>query len=253
VLSERNIVFRAELPRLYELKDSVGDPASPDAYFCNFDQDLARSAHVKEIYLRYERDLQGLDGKAWEHLKAAALRRVTARDKKGRGWQQLFDILNEARAYSYLKSLGWTNLRFIPRSPTRTPDIEGSRASDRVLCEVKTINISNVEVAFRTGQVKVRSGQVALPAEFLEKLRNTVEKAKQQLLAFDPGRAAAHLVYLNVLFDDFLGELKEAYFRQIDDDLAGTPVMDVRLVICNDRTAFYKPLKMRFADVDNLD
>ena len=65
-------MFRAELPRLYELKDCIDDPASHDAYFRDFDQNLAGSAHVKDIYHRYERDLQGLDDKAWEHLKEEA-------------------------------------------------------------------------------------------------------------------------------------------------------------------------------------
>lgn len=246
-------MFRSELPRLYELKDCITDPASPDAYFHNFDQVLAQSAHVKGIYLRYERDLQGLDDKAWEHLKGEALPRLTACDKKGRGWQQLFDILNEARAYNYLKSRGCTNLRFIPRSHKRTPDLEGSLALGRLLCEVKTINASDEEIDFRTGRVPVRKGQITLPAEFLKKLRTTIECAKQQLLAFDHGRAAVHFIYLNVCFDDFLGELKEAYFKQIDDDLAMTPVADIKLVICNDHTAFYKPLRMRFADVDNIE
>ena len=106
-------MFRAELPRLYELRDCISDPTSPDAYFRDFDQDLARYADAKEFYLRYERDLQGPDDKAWEVLKGRALQYLTARDKKGRGWHQLFDILNEARAYSYLKTRGCTDLRFI--------------------------------------------------------------------------------------------------------------------------------------------
>lgn len=245
-------MFREELPRLYELRDCIADPASPNAYFHDFDQNLARSAHIKDLYLRSERDLQALDDKAWEHLKGEALPRLTARDKKGRGWQQLFDILNEARAYNYLKLLGCTNLHFIPRSDKKTPDLEGSRALDRVLCEVKTINISDEEVNFRTGRKKVRSGQITLPTEFLKKLRTTVECAKQQLLAFDDERAAVHYVYLNLCFDDLLAEFKEAYFKQIDDDLARIQVTDIKLVICNDHTAIYRPLQMRFADVDNI-
>jgi hypothetical protein len=249
---EQGIAFRAELPRLYELKDGIADPAAPDAYFRNFDQNLADSTHVKDCYLRYERDLQGVDDKAWEHLRAEAIPRITARDKKGRGWQQLFDILNEARAYRYLKSLGWTNLRFIPRSHERTPDLEGSLASDRVLCEVKTINVSDEEIAFRTGPLKARSIPMTVTPAFMTKLRGTVESAKRQMVAFDRGRTAVHLVYLNVSFDDFLAEFKEGYFQQIDDDLARTPVTDITLVICNDHTAFYKPLQMRFAHVDNI-
>jgi hypothetical protein len=249
---KENIMFGAELPRLYELRDCIATPASSDAYFRDFDQNLARDAHVKDVYLRQERVLQGLDDQAWEHLKGEALPLLTARDKRGRGWQQLFNILNEARAYNYLKSLGCTNLRFIPRSHERSPDLEGSLALDRVLCEVKTINISDQEIAFRTGPVEARSIPRTVTDRFLKKLRATVETAKLQLLAFDHGRAAVHFVYLNVSFDDFLAEPKEAYFKQIDDDLAETPVPGIRLVICNDHTPFYKQLEMRFADVDNI-
>jgi hypothetical protein len=72
------------------------------------------------------------------------------------------------------------------------------------------------------------------------------------MLAYDPHGAAVHLVYLNVLFDDFLAERKEAYIQQIDEYLANAPVSGIRLVICNDHTAFYKPLQMRSADVDNV-
>jgi hypothetical protein len=247
-----DIVFRAELPRLYELRDCIAAPASSDAYFRDFDQNLARSAHVKDVYLRQERVLQGLDDQAWEHLKGEALPRLTAHDKRGRGWQQLFDILNEARAYNYLKSLGCTNLHYIPRSQEKTPDLEGSLALDRVLCEVKTINISDQEIAFRTYPFKARSFPTTVTDGFLKKLRATVETAKLQLMAFDRGRAAVHFVYLNICFDDFLAEIKEAYFKQIDDDLAKTQVTGIRLVICNDHTPFYKPLEMRFADVDNI-
>jgi hypothetical protein len=71
-------------------------------------------------------------------------------------------------------------------------------------------------------------------------------------LAFDNDRAAVHFVYLYICFDDFLAECKEAYFNQIDNDLTETQVTDIRLVICNDHTPFYKPLQMRFADVDNV-
>ena len=145
------------------------------------------------------------------------------------------------------------SLRFIPRSHNnRTPDIEGTLALDRVLCEVKTINISNDEVKFRTVPLSVRSGQITLPVEFLKKLHSTVESAKQQLLAFDHSSTAIHFDYLYICFDDFLAELKEVYFKQIDDDLARSSVTDITLVICNDHTAFYKPLQMRFAVVDNI-
>jgi hypothetical protein len=245
-------MFRAELPRIYELKDLIAKPTSSDAYFRDFDQNLARSAHIKDVYLRWERALQGLDDGAWKHLRAEASPRLTAHDQQGRGWQQLFDILNEARAYNYLKLLGCTNLHYIPRSRKKTPDLEGSLASGRVLCEVKTINISNEEAAYRASSVGTHSISVKVSPELITKLRRTIESAKQQLLAFDQGLTAVHFVYLNISFDDLLAECKEAYFKQIDDEFAKTPLTSVKLVICNEYTAFYKSLKMRFADVDNI-
>ena len=132
-----------------------------------------------------------------EHLKEEARPLLTSRDNRGRGWPQLFDILNEARAYNYLKSLGCTNLRFIPRSHEKnekSADLERSLPLHCVWCEVETINISDEEIAFRTAPPKARSLPITITAGFLKKLRATVETAKQQLSAFDHGRAAVHFV-----------------------------------------------------------
>jgi hypothetical protein len=244
--------LRAELPRLYELKDRISDPKSSDAFFQDFEEKLTNYADIKEVYLRWERVLEELDATAWEYLKKEAVPRLTKRDKKGRGWEQLFDILNETRAYRYLKSIGCTGVRFIPRSRMRTPDLEGELGLDRVLCEVKTINPSDEEVAARIGPPRVRSLPLEITPEFLRKLLATVETAQRQMQVYDPsGSAAVHFVYLNVRFDDSFAECKEAYFQQIDRYLETAQVSGVRLVVCNDHTVFYKPLHMRCAHVDN--
>lgn len=60
------------------------------------------------------------------------------------------------------------------------------------------------------------------------------------------------MVYLNIFFDDFLAELKEAYFKQIDDELSKAPIEGVKIIFCNEHTPFYKHLEMQFADIDNL-
>lgn len=245
-------MFRFELTRLYELKDSIGDQADRDAYFQSFDENLANSADIRDAYIRLEHVLQELDPIAWSHLKEEACKRLRLRDKRGRGWQQLFDVLNEARAYRYLKVIGCSKIRFIPRSERRTPDLECVLDSSRVICEVKTINISDEEVSARTGPPKVRSIDLSLSAEFLKKLRSTVEAAKQQLSALDVAPEDIRLVYLNIIFDDFLAENKEAYFKQIDDELSKAPVEGVKIVFCNEHTLFYKHLQMESADVDNL-
>ena len=66
-------MFRAQMPRIHELRDLIADPASADAYFQNFDENVRESPHhVKEIYLRREKELQGLDPDSWKSLKSEA-------------------------------------------------------------------------------------------------------------------------------------------------------------------------------------
>ncbi|HEV2277156.1 MAG TPA: hypothetical protein VGS02_03200 [Acidobacteriaceae bacterium] len=244
--------FRAELPRVYELRDCIKDPESPEVNFQSFDEKLAIS-HVRDVYLRSELALQELDGAAWESLKKEAIPYLKKQDKKRAGWEQLFAILNQARAYRYLKSIGCTELRFIRRcNEQRTPDLEGELASDHVLCEVKTINPSAEEIVLRNNPPTVRSLPIELTPGFLRKLRATIEQARQQLCAYDPDRTAVHFVYLNISFDDFFAEQKDRYFQQIDNWLRETPISGIRLVLCNDYTAFYSPLQMLNASVDNI-
>ena len=59
---------------------------------------------MRSLYLRVERALDLLDADAWHDLKERDLAFLTVRDAK-RGWQALFDTLNEAKGYAYLRSL----------------------------------------------------------------------------------------------------------------------------------------------------
>ena len=247
-------MFRTQMPRIYELRDLIADPASPDAYFQNFDENVRKSPHhVNEIYLRREKELRGLDPDSWKFLKSEASPYLVCKDPSGRGWQQLFDILNQARAYNYLKTLGCSNIRFIPRADKqalRTPDIEALLESDRVLCELKTINISQKEIHVRTS-FTVRSIGVRLDDGFFRKLHSDVIDAKNQMRAYDPLGTARHYVYINLCFDDSLAEYKERYFQQIDQYLSGNPIQGVQLIFHNDHTAFFTPLGMTNATAVN--
>ncbi len=157
-------MYRSELSRVYELHDLIQNPRPPGAYFRDFDSSLAEYPQKRKQFGDIERDLQGLDSAAWAYLKAEAVSRLMARDVK-RGWQALFDILNQAKAYNYLKGLGCTNIAFIPVSRAKgrqTPDLEAELNSVKVLCEVKTINISEEEAARR------QSGGVGTSTDRLE-------------------------------------------------------------------------------------
>jgi len=163
----------------------------------------------------------------------------------------LFDILNQARAYNYLKDIGCSRIRFISRiNGSQTPDLEATLESSRVLCEVKTINISQEEVYARE-KPKVRSRAIQLGDGFFKKLQSDIDKAKNQFDAYDQGSGARRIVYINPCFDDFLGEMKVAYFQQIDEYFLENPVQGIELVFHNDRTPFHKDLHMKTATVVN--
>jgi len=246
-------MFRTQLPRIYELRDLIADPTSPDAYFQNFDSNVQDSLHVRQIYVHWEKDLQGLDDDAWEFLKSEASPYSIHKDRGGRGWQQLFDILNQARAYNYLKTIGSSGVRFIPpakQHSTRTPDLEGVLDSARILCEVKTINIRDNEVRARKG-FRVRGIATQLDDGFLRKLYSVITNAKDQMEAYDATSEVRYYVHVNLCFDDFLGECKEAYFRQIDQYLSDSPTLGVHVIIHNEQTPFHKALAMTTATVVN--
>jgi hypothetical protein len=242
-------MFRSKLSRLYELKDLIADPSSPVSYFQNFDEKLRDSKHIMDVYVGWERVLQCLDEQAWLYLKNEAVPYLMVWDR-GRGWQSLFDILNQAHAYDYLKRLGCQEIAFISRRAQRTPDLEAWLGESRLLCEVKTLNISDEEVRGRM-TVVARSIAICLGGGFFRKLLAAIEQARQQLAAYDPSRSARHIVYVSPRFDDILAECKERYFQQIDQYLIEQAVEDVEIVMHNARTPFHMPVYMRAATVDN--
>ena len=218
-------MYRKELSRVYELQDLIESPRPPDAYFRDFDQSLADYPQKRRHFRDIESDLQGLDPAAWAFLKADVTSLLTARDAK-RGWQALFDILNHAKAYNHLKRLGCTDIAFIPLSPVKgqlTPDIRADLNSMRVLCEVKTINISEVEAARRqSGGVGTSTDR--LEPGFFNKLTSDLLRAKEQMLAYDADVATRKIVYVVVNFDDSLHEYADRYQGQIDQYVTSKPV-----------------------------
>jgi hypothetical protein len=136
-------LHRAQLPRVFELCDLVEQSSSPDAYFRYFEESLSAIPQKMKQFRDIERDLQGLDTDAWTFLKGEVTPLLVAKDSK-RGWQSLFDKLNQAKAYNHLKDAGYLNIRFVSPSSVRgqqTPDLQ----ADGALCEVKTINMSEIE------------------------------------------------------------------------------------------------------------
>ena len=251
-------MFRAQLLRLYELRDLIADPTSPDAFFQDFENKL-QHAEIRCVYERHEKSLQGLDDNAWSFLKSEATPYLATKDA-GRGWHQLFDILYQAHAYNYLTTIGTLNVRFIPRSSKRTPDLEGVLNSDKVLCEVKTLNISEKEVG-ALQEIKARKirtelddglpDRTKLDEGFLNKLHSDITTAKKQMRAYDPREEALHYVYIIPCFDNWPDGYKEEFFQQIDQYLLNSAIPAVNLVFRSERTRHCKDLAMTAAAVDN--
>jgi len=251
MLEKDSFSYRCRLPRFHELRDLVTAPNSPNAYFQRFEETLRVSSSAMRQFEDFEKEFGGLDDEAWNSLKAEAAHYLMARHAGGRGWQQLFDILNQARAYNYLVHIGCTSVRFISRAKKQgieTPDLEGVSGTGKVLCEVKTINISDQEIQAR-GTARYKSAE--LGKGFFSKLHLDIDKATKQLRAYDPVGDARHLLYFNICFDDSFAEYKEEYFNQIDEHLRLNPFSGIELVFHNDQTAFYKPLTMAAATVVN--
>jgi antitoxin HicB len=223
--------FRKQLPRVYELRDMAQSPPSAEAYFSDFDNKLGESSVRLKHFQDIEAELQGLDASAWSYLKAQLAPLLTLRNEK-RGWQALFDKLNEAKGYNHLVSVGYTSVEFVPTSSVngqRTPDLQGRLAGVRVLCEVKTINISEVEATRRAND---DAGSISrhLTGGFFSKLASDIETAKSQMAAYDADNSTKKIVYIVVNFDDSLHEYADDLSAQIDSFIAANPMSQIDVV-----------------------
>lgn len=232
-------MFSALLPRTYELRGLINDPTSTEAYFQDFENHFQSSPHLRHQLLRLENEFQELDQVAWAFLRNEASQYLARKDSSGRGWQQLFDILGQARAYGYLKGIECSGLHFVPRSDTpgiRTPDLGGFISSGKLLCEVKTINISRDEVDARRDRT-VRTITRELGDGFFLKLRSDVAEAQDQMRHYDPKNEARHFVYIILCFDDWVGSYKEDYFRQIEEFIVESQIQGIEVILRDDQSS----------------
>lgn len=223
-------MFRGQLPRIYELRGLLPKPTPVGAYFQSLDESLAKTPQKMKQYRDLEAVLQVLDDSAWSTLKAEVKPLLTAKHPL-RGWQPLFDKLNEANAYAHLARVGCTGIRFIPRSKTkgrRTPDLEASERDRRVLCEVKTINRSEGAV-HRFANNDVFDVSDHLPTEFFEKLERVLNEALDQMSAYCSQADTWRIAYVIVNYDDRLHEYEDRYRVQLGDFLSQRkpPSLDV--------------------------
>lgn len=190
LLKQRRLILlrrslRKEFPKLYELY-SESRRGSADNYFEHPNCINAVVRRDEQLY-SIESNLQQMDPTAWQAFKAKTIRAVAIVDRWG--WNsELFDRFDEARAYSYLREEGYSNIEFIPESPkARTPDLWANRHDGAVLLEVKTIRESDDENNYMTRREKyerekdVREVTYSLNDAVKGKLEKTVQGAAEQL------------------------------------------------------------------------
>ena len=234
-IRKRSGVYRKELPRIYELHDLGPTPAPPEFYFRNLDQSLAEIPQKLKQFRDIERDLQGLDPAAWAFLKSELAPLLMVRGPV-RKWEPLLNKLNQAKAYNHLVRCGYSHVAFIPPSSVKgkkTPDLAASGATGKALCEVKTINVSDIEAERReAGGAATVEDQLNM--FFLKKLGSTLRQAKTQIDAYDPNSECKKIVYVVINYDDSLHEYGGPNRMQIDQYLEldhPVPGLDVELDI----------------------
>ena len=254
-MAPSRIVLTEVFPRLYDLIAAVKYPTHPEAYFQHFDERLEESEHVRSVYIKVERSLQALDEESWRDLRERAVALTVQRDPT-RGWQALFDTLNEAKAFAYLQGLGCSEVRFIKPGRVKRPDLSALLHGQRVLCEVKTINISADEANRRErvnqGEMIVVSVPTTVKIQMLDKVTDTLTRAIAQLDHEDPTRAARRFIFVVLHFDDWVGDYQTEYIAQIDAHLAGNPMLGAELVFCPASNLFERRFEMRSATIVDM-
>src|ERR1039457_7299272 len=110
-----------KFPCLYQLYEA-SEKSHPDNYFSKMGNFQSKLAAVS--YLEWENRFAKLDADSRHQLFQRAAANVVRRDKANeRHWSSLFHILNEAKGSNYLQDLGYSEIKFIPCSSSRTPDV----------------------------------------------------------------------------------------------------------------------------------
>lgn len=215
--------------RIKELLAAAQDARRPTSYARYFESFAAASAVMQSLLADYEQDLRALDAFSWAALKSAAFKRLIRNPQ--RGWEPLFGMLNEAKAHAYLTSLGCTCIEMIPPSyDDKAPDLKADLNGALVLCEVKTIHMTN-DARITNAADRASQARGALSEDFLRgKLTRTLRAAKAQLDAY-PSTAARKMVYVVFTPDESCDERAGDDSVQLTAFLKAGPLAGVEVEI----------------------
>lgn len=228
-----------EFPRIGELISLSNEADGESYYFSNFIDSIKEWQPKKQHMKKYEGYLNVLDNASWNTIKYGLVE-LSKKKHESYGWRYLFDKWNEVIAFAYLRSIGCSNIEFVPtscKSGEKTPDLRAVLEGDELLCEVKTIGISDVE-ALRRKVGGVSSKERMINEGFIKKLLDDVGKAIKQIDKFASGRRAKRIVFVYINFDDILGEYADEYFLQIANVLRRQKFPDVDVVLRTNNVFF---------------
>ncbi len=183
-----------KFPRISEMARLAATMGVDESYFNGLENDIRNCPAARDYYSKLESELQWLDADAWATLQRKA-RSYFGQRHKTRGWSQLVSILNEAKGYGQLRSLGCESIEFVEESDLPAPDLRGINHGDSIHVEVKTIERSDHAIKHQQvlGQGKLAFRSVdPLGDSWRKKLRSTLSAADKQL--GDADRRIAYLV-----------------------------------------------------------
>ena len=197
--------WASTFPHLYELY--CEDPSNPTNYFnCpNLQSDLQEDP--PDPYLTdLESILEELDLAAWQEWKGRAACSLSVEKRFGFP-VPLFDCLNEARAYVFLKRHGYIEITFLKperKRAKKTPDLLAKNNEGGVtVLEAKRIHDSDNEIEYLVNPLPHDTRKVwhGLKDELRAKVSSTVDRARKQLLAFRDAKVRRRIVYLSIRID----------------------------------------------------
>lgn len=204
------------MQRMRTLIKSVKEKYPNDKFFDSVAKSLQILPQARALYRAYDKALACLDVESWEILSDKAVAHF--RDhRKGQLKQGFFNQLNEAFAYQFLLRQGYTHVSVLPENGKTTPDLAYRQGASIRYCEVKSIGISDEQVA-RWGAEMVFDGSVhqELSSGFLQKLDADIQQAYDQIAS----KGADGIVFIVTNFDDITLEYYKRYKEQIEQYLS---------------------------------
>ena len=213
------------------------------SFFYAFDTRVRGSNATFKFYKALDSILEGVPENQWPTLVEKARNVVCCRDMTKFGvFSQLHEVLFEALGFWYLQNV-WKaeNIQYIPESSAcRTPDFVADIGNQKILCEQKTKNTSDVDDSryYNSPSDPKPSTIPSLSRPTRESidqiLRRIVENAKSQIAVFQQkqidywGAERCCLIFLDLdtVYDNYFSPLLDPV-QDVVDSIQSDLTVDV--------------------------